>query len=143
MWREFERAEASYIASAESLQDLLDELEELFMATQPGAIRYGDKVQAGGGDPMLRYVAEKERRRLDERIREAKAIVSERKEIRDNARDDLMRSKALEDRIYVLRVIEGWGVNRITRYVHYSKSSVYRIVRNFRKMGKNGKENPL
>lgn len=130
-WREFDGIERGYKAARQLLRELLERDDELFQRTQPGAIRYDqDKVQSSGGeDKLLAYVAQRQAEHLDDRIRIARLHVTEWEEYRMRSLQELRRSRNPEDRVYVLRMVDGLSVRKVARLVGYDKRHVYRILK--------------
>ena len=130
-WREFDGIERGYKEARKMLRELLERDDELFQRTQPGAIRYDqDKVQSSGGeDKLLAYVAQRQAEHLDERIRIARIHVEEWVDYRTRALNELRRSRNPEDRVYVLRMVDGLSVRKVARLVGYDKRHVYRILK--------------
>ena len=120
-----------YRASLEAYRAVLDEWEQIFARTQPhGQSTDAVRVQTSPtNDALDRYLAEKERRNIDSRIKEARAIAENRKALLDNALEALTRSAEPMDRVYLLRFCRGFSVERIAQEVHYSESHVYRMLR--------------
>lgn len=85
----------------------------------------------GGGDKIPKaeqYVLEMERRKIRERLAEAKEIRAERFDLLEQKEDEIRRSADLYDRIYVLKWIEHERPEDIADEVHYSRSQVYKII---------------
>ena len=105
--------------------------EELFRMTQPSAVNMDDEKVSGGSprNSFDSYLIIKEKENLDERLREAKEILDERKNLLETVKRELKESPNVHDKIYYLRYIEHYKVNRICRTVGYSEAQVYRILK--------------
>ena len=128
-------ARRAYKKALEEYGAILDEWVALFETTQPkGQQTDAVRVQTSPtNDALDRYLAEKERRNIDSRIKEARAIAENRKALLDNALEALTRSQEPMDRVYFLRFCRGFSVERIAQEVHYSESHIYRLIRWIRK----------
>lgn len=135
IYTEHAEARRAYKKALEDYGAILDEWEALFETTQPkGQQPDAVRVQTSPtNDALDRYLAEKERRNIDSRIKEARAIAENRKALLDNALEALTRSAEPMDRVYFLRFCRGFSVERIAQEVHYSESHIYRLIRWIRK----------
>lgn len=117
----------------ERYRELIEEREELFQATQPGAIRYDTvKVLSSvSGSPLETYVERVGV--IDQRIAEAETNVGLWKIAVSQIEEELNASPELEDRIYYLRVVKGYPVSRIARTLHYSPDWIRKKLRKIRK----------
>lgn len=132
---EYELCKRRYDDAKQKVEDILLEQEWLFSKTQPQAIRYDrDKVITSGypENQLENYVVEKERRKIESRLQEAKRIMDQRREYLKRCESDLRASKDIQDTVYAYRYIDRMSVYRICRKTGYSKSQMYRILDNIR-----------
>ncbi len=131
IYLDYEKCRQNYLEAQRRYDEILSEKEKLFALTQPKAVRFDKEPCVGGnkGSPFDSYLIEKERRRIDERLEEAKILLSERKELLMQKGQDLKKSTDCHDRIYRMKYIEGLRVIKIASVLGYDKSSVYRILR--------------
>ena len=125
----------SYDESLNRLGELLDRKEEAFTRTLPSAIRYDlQRVRHSPSiiSPLDEYVADVER--IDQQIREARIILIERKELLDLKEEELRKSNDTNDKIFVLRYLERWKVERVARKLYYSVDTIWYRERKIRKV---------
>lgn len=125
----------SYDQSLERLRELLDRKEEAFTRTLPSAIRY-DLQKVMHSVPVVsaldEYVMDIER--IDQQIREARIILIDRREMLDLKEKELRESKDTNDRIFVLRYLENWKVDRVARKLYYSVDTIWYRERKIKKI---------
>lgn len=138
IYMEHAEARRAYKKALDEYSAILDEWAALFETTQPkGQQTDAVRVQTSPtNDAVDRYLAEKERRNIDSRIKEARAIAENRKALLDNALEALTRSNEPLDKIYKMRFLRGCSVERIAAEMHYSESHIYRLIRWIRKSTK-------
>jgi hypothetical protein len=127
---EYERCKARYHEIQETFSKLLLEHERLFTTMLPNAITY-DKdpvLSSPDADPMLTYVTRVDDKHLVERLARCRQSMKDYRELVEAREYELRRSQVLTDRIYVLRIIEGRGVNAIARMLNYSNAQISRLV---------------
>lgn len=131
-----------YIEAEKMQHDLMLFQEELFHRTQPKALTYdADRVDGGMySDKMEEYMYTKEKHNLDQRLLEANKMVEARLSCLKAKEAELRQSKALYDRIYVLRYLEHVRVFLIARKLNYSESQIYRILNKMDKKLKHAKK---
>ena len=133
VWNEYQLAKRLFDQANERLADLLNYRDRLFDRTQPGAIDYGaEKVKSSGSsDLFTRYLEEKEKLNIDDRIKTARVILDDRAAVLTETIERLSKSSEPEDRVFYLRVIKNEPVPKIAHDVGYSRSQVYRILSKF------------
>ena len=133
IYPEYERCKAKYYAAQERFEAVLTEQERLFTKTLPKAITYDrDRVQTSPSDTVLiNYVIAKDDKGIDNQLKKVKRIMLDRKKLLEVKEEELRKSPDVNDRVYVMRCLDGYGVNRIARILNYSKSHVYRIIEGF------------
>mgnify|MGYP002622428228 CR=1 FL=1 len=129
----------AYRATEKTYTKILSLKEKLFSQTQPNAMRY-DAEKVEGSHPINsfdEYLIALERLDIDNKLVEAHKQMDLRKELLDRKKEELRQSKELMDKIYRLRYIDQWSVNRISRYLHYHRSQIFRILNKMEKMRQN------
>lgn len=120
--REYDRAFKLY-------NSIITEKEQLFMITQPSAIEYDkDKVQTTPKNPLETYIEQKEAKRIDQRLEEAKTLLYDRDYLLKAKKRELVASKVLDDLIFRYKNIDGIKVSHIAEMLGFSTSQVYRIL---------------
>jgi len=125
----------SYQEAMLILDDIIEEKEILFSKTQPAGVDY-EKERVSGGNPQNvfdRYLIEKERKQIEERIEEARIIVEQRRFLLDCKTEELRRSCHLFDRVYRMRWVDNIPVKRIAANIGYSEMQTYRIVKRIKR----------
>ena len=119
--------------------EILNEKEALFALTQPKATDYDtERVKRGEkADTFDRYIIEKERRRIDERLQEARKLLAERRQMLGDKREELKMSNDIKDKVYYFRYIEKKVIHWIAVNVNYSEVQIYRILRQITNMIEN------
>ena len=130
IYHEHNAAKKAYEDAKSVYKGIMDEKAELFARTQPSSVKASEKVAGGGAKrtPFDDYLVAVERAEIDRRIGEAKNIMLERRALLQTLEADLRASKIREDKVYLLRYVECWKVQRIARYMHYSEAQIYRIL---------------
>lgn len=117
----------SYNESLKRLKELLDKKEEVFTRTLPNAIRYDiTKVlhSVNTNSALDDYVMDIEA--IEQKIRQARVIVYERKEMLDLKEEELRASKDTNDRIFVMRYLDHRKVTEIARKLNYVQETIYK-----------------
>lgn len=130
LYLDYERFRQNYLEAQRRYDEILSEKEKLFARTQPQAVQFDKEPCTSGdkGSPFDGYLIEKERKRIDERLTEAEFILNERKELLRLKEQELRNSNDIHDKIYRLRYIVHWKVQKISRETGYSESHLYRIL---------------
>ena len=130
MYIDYELSKRRLDETRKAFEAMLDEKEELFVRTQPGATRY-DKVRVTGGktpNAFEDYVSAKERTNLDERLDEMRSLMQDRQTLLKAKEADLRKSNDILDRVYCLRMIDKQRIFRIAKITHYTDRQIYRFV---------------
>lgn len=130
IYLDYEKFRQNYLETQRRYDEILSEKEKLLALTQPQAVQFDKEPCAGGekGSPFDSYLIEKERRRIDERLEEAKMLLNERKELLMQKGQELRESTDSHDKIYRMKYLGGYKVTKIATVLGYDKSSVYRIL---------------
>ena len=123
MYVDYELSKRRLDETRKAFELMLDEKEELFVRTQPGATRY-DKPPTAFED----YVSAKERTNLDERLSEMRSLMADRQTLLKAKEADLRKSNDILDRVYCLRMIDKQRIFRIAKITHYTDRQVYRFI---------------
>ena len=140
---EYERYKVKYNGLQWRFSQILLEKEKLFTKTQPDAIRYDkDKIQSSVSGNMLdNYVISLEEKKIDQKLSILRKSLKNWQTLLDLKERELRRSKSMSDRIYVLKYIDGQEVSKIAGLTNYSKSQIYRILRQIEKRCENMRQN--
>ena len=132
---EFVSYKVKYDDLQERFAQILLEKERLFTKTLPNAIRYDrEQVQCSvDGNPLEEYVVSLDEEKIDEKLSKLRESLKDWEILMDLREKELRKSHSIPDRIYVMRFIDGYGINRIANTINYSKSQVYRITRQIEK----------
>lgn len=130
LFLDYEEYKNRYIASQKQYDEILQEKEELFAKTQPSAVRF-DKERVTGGaieNAFDEYLVKKERKQIDDRLAEARNLLSDRKRLLALKREELYASNDILDKVYRMNHIEHIRAYKIARIINYSVSQVYRYL---------------
>ena len=132
---DFERFKAKYAAAQEHFAEILLEKERLFTKTLPNAITYDKDLvdHSVDGNPLERYVLSLEEENIDSKLAKYRQFFADWDILMEHKERELRNSKALIDRIYVCRYLDGYGIRRISRELHFSQSQVYRKIQKIEK----------
>jgi hypothetical protein len=138
---DYERYKAKFTELQERFAKVLLEKERLFMQTLPSAIRYDkDKVQStADGSPLEDFVVSIDTKELDIKIKRLRHHLNDWGVLLAVKETALRKSTTLTDRIYVMRYLDGYSVNKICRALHYEKSRIYELLRVIDRKSKSGK----
>ena len=149
VFEQYEELKIKYAAAQKVYDAILTENEELFAKTQPKGVRFDRERVAGGKKRggFDAYLAEKEKRHIDERLAAAKNILVDRQKLLEIKRFELEMSKNVKDRIYFLKIVKDQKIPVIAQLLGYSSSQTYRILREIsdvcEKMRQNAKKTVL
>lgn len=127
---EYEVYKTKYKETQSIYDEILTEKERIFQKTQSKAIRYDvEKVSSGTYSNILdNYIVEKDEKRIDERLEEVKSLLDDRERLLKLKEKELRESKALYDKIYRMHYLDRMKPYRISEFIGYSKSQIYRIL---------------
>ena len=121
--------ERDYQRAFKTYNSIIEENEQLFEQTQPSAIAYDkDRVQSTPKNPLETYIQQKEAKKIDARLEEAKRILYERDFLLKAKKRELIESKVIDDLIFTYKNIDGIKVSNIAKMLGFSTSQVYRIL---------------
>ena len=125
----YEDFKNKYFESQNKYDEILREKEYLFSKTQPKAARTDKIIIAGTKSNVFdEYLIVKEKKRIDQRLEEIKAIVEDRAKLLKLKEVELRHSKNIWDRIYTLRYLDNLHVKEIAMVLNYSKIQIYRKI---------------
>ena len=130
LFQEYVAAKKDRERAEELYKGVLREIEDVFEMTQPKSLPTDiDRVVSSpGGGPFDLYLAEKERRQLDQRLEEAERLMNARDEILREKKEALFRSLEPEDVVFREKYVIGTKPSVIARKTNYSQSQVYRLI---------------
>lgn len=127
---EYESIKERYESFQNLFAKILLEKERLMTKTLPNAITYdGLKVQSSvDGNPLEEYVLSVEDEGLDLKLNRYRQALSDWRMLLDLKERELRESRESIDRVYVMRNLDGYSINRVAKVMSYSRSQVYRIL---------------
>lgn len=139
LYEEYEKYKNKYYKAQKKFDEILSEKEKLFIKTQPGSTDYSkDKTEGGKFEnPFDIYIIEKQRQKIEERLKEARSVLEDRKKLLKLKEEELRASSNPYDKIYVYKFMERYKIYKICRLVGYGEAQVYRILKKIRKNIKN------
>ena len=139
LYVEYEKYLNRFKTTQAKVDEILTEKEAIFLKTQTQGIRYDlEKITGGAYTNIFEsYVIDLEKKKIDERLQEAKSLLEERKMLLDMKERELRNSKELYDKIYRMRYIDNLSPYNIGERIGYSTSQVYRILDKINKILKN------
>ena len=134
MYLEYEELRWRYNEALERCNKILEEKEELFARTQPKSVRFDQERVEGTPNAHIfdDYVMTMEKRKVNERLAEARSILDERKHLLEHKEWELRQSKDIKDRLFVLRYLDRWRIRRISKATQYSEAQIYRLLQEIR-----------
>ena len=130
----YEDFKNKYFESQNKYDEILREKEYLFSKTQPKAARTDKIIIAGTKTNVFdEYLVVKEKKRIDQRLEEIKAIVEDRSKLLKLKEVELRHSKNIWDKIYTMRYLDNLNIQKIAFILNYSQSQVYRKLEKIRR----------
>ena len=135
--REYSTIYLEYAIAEHQLNDIeskydrvLQEKQDLWEMTQGTTIDLSTDRVDGGESPNKfdQYVILLQEKRIDERLAECYHIIEDRKMYLLIKEEKLRKSKGLWDKIYTMQHLDRKSVENISRYLHYDRSWVYKII---------------
>ena len=134
LYTQYHEFKIKYYNAQKDYDDILSEKERLFARTQPQATVY-DKEKVNGGSPSNafdEYLIEKEKKNIDDRLKEARSILEDRERLLKLKEEELRRSGDWHDKAYVYKYIDGLKVRDIKYRMPYCRSQIYEILNKIR-----------
>lgn len=132
---EYHEYKNKYYVAQKEYDNILSEKEELFVKTQPKATDY-DKEKVSGGSPSNtfdNYLIIKEKKQLDERLKEARSILEDRIKLLKLKEEELKQSKEWLDIIYTCYFIDKLSIRKISKKIPFSTTEIFRKIKIIRK----------
>lgn len=135
LYIEYHEYRDKYYDAQKKYDEVLSEKESLFARTQPKATQYDKEVVSGGSpsNTFDEYLIAKEKKQIDERLKEAKSILDDRERLLKLKEEELRHSKDWIDIIYVYYYIEKLSMRKISKRIPFSTTEIYRKVGIIRK----------
>ena len=128
---EYERIKERYNSFQALFAEVLLEKERLLTKTLPNAIRYDREhvLTTIDGNLFEDYMVAVEDEGLEEKLSHYRQSLKDWGMLLSIKEEELRQSKLKHDRVYVLRIIEGYNIGKVARITNYSKSQIYRIMK--------------
>lgn len=128
---EYEEYKNKYYEIQKRFNDVLNEKEVLFNMTQPASMKYdGEPVKGGVHKNVFdEYLMLKEKKNIDQRLEEIKAILEDRENLLKLKEEELKNSTHIHDKIYRYRYLDRMKIYKISRLIGYSEPQIYRILK--------------
>lgn len=128
---EYEEYKNKYYEIQKRFNDVLNEKEVLFNMTQPASMKYdGEPVKGGVHKNVFdEYLMLKEKKNIDQRLEEIKAILEDRENLLKLKEAELKNSTHIHDKIYRYRYLDRMKIYKISRLIGYSEPQIYRILK--------------
>ena len=135
VYPEYEEYKRKYQYFLNRFNQILSRKEDMLMKTLPSAIRYDkDHVQSSPSSNVLdEYVIALDESQIDSELAKVKELIEDRGRLLDLKEKQLRDSQHINDRVYVMKYLEGYSVNRISKVLNYSRTQVYRILDEIKK----------
>lgn len=130
LYKEYEEYKTKYYEAQNKYDEILSEKETLFIKTQPAAVDTTKDVVSGGGtnNSFDTYLIAKEKKKIDERLEEARSILEDRERLLKLKKEELKLSKDWYDIIYIYYFLEHLTMRKIEKRIPFSKSEIQRKV---------------
>jgi len=135
IYLEYESFRVKYRNLQEKYDEVLTEKEKLLTKAMPSATRY-DKESVkcnSNGNPNEDYVISLEEQKIDEKLEKLEKLLSDRERLISMKERELRKSSDLYDRIYLMKVIDGLGFDKIAQKIDRSRAQVYRMYEQIKK----------
>lgn len=132
----YEEFRQKYLETQKKFDEILQEKEFLFTQTQPKSPNW-DKIGDNGNqfnNKFDDYLVAKETKRIDERLSEVRSMLDDRERLLSLKEQELRSSKNRLDKIYKMKYVDKLNIARIVKASNYSRSQVYRILEEIKKM---------
>jgi hypothetical protein len=115
----------------DELDKALDERQDIFERTQPKSVDY--KKERVNSQSTVNtndsYLIALERRRIDERVKEYKSTLNDRKTLLGAKESELRVSNNRYDRVYCKIYLDCCKIGAISKELNYSRSQVWRMLK--------------
>lgn len=133
----------AFLKAQRNLESILDEQEVLIQRVLPKSSlaeherEFLPNSPTTGGKALTRkaeeYAIEVERRKIKERLAEAREILSDRKLLLQIKEEELRKSRDIYNMIYTCKWVDGMKAEAIIDTTGYSRSQVYNIINRLEK----------
>ena len=132
IYTEYELCKFKYMELQKRFDSVLTEKERLFTKTQPNAITYDkDHVQMShDGNVLEDYVIALETGEIDKKIDNLRGLLDDRGKLLRLKEEELRKSQIREDKIYVMRFLEGMNIGEIAKNLNFSRQEIHRKIKN-------------
>jgi predicted component of type VI protein secretion system len=132
IYTEYELCKFKYMELQKRFDAVLTEKERLFTKTQPNAITYDkDHVQMShDGNVLEDYVIALETGEIDKKIDNLRGLLDDRGKLLRLKEEELRKSQIREDKIYVMRFLEGMNIGEIAKNLNFSRQEIHRKIKN-------------
>ena len=130
VYPEYEEYKRKYQYFLNRFNQILSRKEDMLMKTLPSAIRYDkDHVQSSPSSNVLdEYVIALDESQIDSELAKVKELIEDRGRLLDLKEKQLRDSAEINDKIYVMKYLDGYGIGKISKILNYSRSQVYRVL---------------
>lgn len=129
MYKKYLENKEYYLKAQRDYTKLLDEKQQEFDKTQPGAMKFeGERVTGGQHNNKWDNYIDKVKE-IDERLEVNRQLMLARKLVLDLSEQDLRNSKNTQDMIFVARFLDRKKTYQITAIVNYSERQVKRYLK--------------
>ena len=128
VYPEYELYKSKYLNLQEQFNMILMEKERLITKLLPNATTYDkDNTSSAPSDnPLEDYVISLEEQQIDMKLDRLRPLLEDRKRLLDFKEQELRLSSNRYDRLYKYRILDGMGVNKISRIMGYSRAQIYK-----------------
>ena len=128
---EYELIKERYNSFQALFAQVLLEKERLLTKTLPNAIRYDREhvLTSVDGNPLEDYMIAVEDEGLEAKLSHYRQGLKDWGILLSIKEDELRRSPEKIDRIYALKFIDGYNIGKVAKITSYSRSQVYRILK--------------
>lgn len=132
IYQDYELCKSKYKEIQKRFDAVLTEKERLFVKTQPKAITYDkDHVQMShDGNVLEDYVIALETGEIDKKIDNLRGLLDDRGKLLRLKEEELRKSQIREDKIYVMRFLEGMNIGEIAKNLNFSRQEIHRKIKN-------------
>ena len=130
VYPEYEEYKRKYQFFLNRFNQILSKKEDMLLKTLPSAIRYDkDHVQSSPSSNVLdEYVIALDESQIDSELAKVRELIEDRGRLLDLKEKQLRDSGEINDRIYVMKYLDGYGIGKIAKVLNYSRSQVYRVL---------------
>lgn len=145
LYVEYHEYKTKYYEAQKKYDEILSEKEKLFAITQPKSTSFDKEIVSGGSpsNSFDNYLILKEKKQIDERLKEARSILSDREKLLRIKEEELRLSSDWHDIAYIYKYIDNLPVKIIKAKMPYCRSQIYEILKIIKKNVKSDKNGQL